>query len=90
MIPEFLPGDTFKFKWISSGTSVTDVFFNVFTGSETLVSSETMTNSGGGFWYINYTVPTSEGYYVAKTEATISGKPYKKARRFRVVNIEVD
>ena len=90
MIPEFLPGDTFKFRWVSSGTTVSDVYFNVYTGSETLVNSVQMTNSGGGHWYTNYTVPTSEGYYVAKTTATINAKPYIKARRFRVINIEVD
>jgi len=90
MIGEFEPGDTLKIRWVSSGTTPADVTYSVINGVEAVVNTGTLINSGSGLWYNNYTVPDTLGYYVVRTTATISGNEYKRAKRFRVIPLEVD
>lgn len=89
-IKEFLTGNTQKVSWISSGETATSIHYAVRDGSETLVDSATMTDSGNGHYYGLHTVPDTPGYYVVETTATINGRPYKNRERYRAIELEVD
>jgi len=89
-IKEILPGDTFKYQWISSGTTPSSATYEVLDWNETLVGSGALTSSGDGHYFIDYTSQTSEGFYVFKSTVTISAKPYIRALRFRVIELETD
>ena len=44
-----------RFKWISSGDTFSPIFVDIRDGDETLVHSATMSSSGSGHYYYNYT-----------------------------------
>jgi hypothetical protein len=87
---ELPAGDTRQFVWISSGTAPTSIYAAIFTGSETLVSSASMTSSGNGHYYANVTLPLSLGMFSAQTGATVSGKPYKRYSIIKTVKSDTD
>jgi len=90
MIKELLPGDTLRYRWISSGTAPSSFSYLVLDWTETIVDTGTLVSSGAGHFYANYTVPDSEGYYVFKSTVTINSNPYKRSTRFRVIELETD
>lgn len=90
MIKKILPGDTFEYQWISSGTLPSSASYEVFNNLEVVVNTGTLISSGNGHYYEKYTVPSSEGYYVFKSTITISAKQYIRSRRFEVIELEVD
>lgn len=85
-----LIGDTVQVTWISSGQTASAIHCAVYNGSETLVDSATMSDSGNGHYYHYHTVPNSIGFYVAETVATIGGKPYRRRVKYKAVEGEVD
>ena len=85
-----LIGDTIAITWVNSGVTPTAIGAAIYNGSETLVSSASMTSSGNGHYYRLYTLPNTPGYFVAETIATISGNPYKNRIRFKAIRGEVD
>lgn len=85
-----LRGSTFEISWVASGTQPSAVTFNVLDSSESVVNTGTLVDSGNGQWYYAYTVPSSDGFYVAKTTAIFDGNPYRNAVPFRVIELEVD
>lgn len=87
---DFLIGDTIKVSWVNSGITPTTLVYAVYTGSETLVDSASMTSSGNGFYYGLHTVPNTPGWYVIETLASISSKPYKRRTKYRAVMEDVD
>ncbi len=87
---KFLIGDTLKVSWINSGNTPTPIFAAIYNGSDTLVNSISMTDSGNGHYYSYWTLPNSIGYYVAETIATIGGQPFKRRAPFKAVKGEVD
>lgn len=89
-IYEFPAGDTRQFKWISSGTAPTNAYAALFTGSETLVSSLSMTSSGNGHFYADITLPLSLGIYSGQTVATVSDKPYRRYATIKIVKSDTD
>ena len=92
-IEDVLIGDTLRISWISSlSTSIDSSYAAVFNGSESLVDSAVMVESGSnvGHWYHDHTVPDTPGFYVAETHVTINGKPYKNRVRYQAVTGEVD
>ena len=89
-ILETLIGDTIQIIWVDSGVTPTALVAAVYTGSETLVDSGAMVSSGNGHFFKLHTVPSTPGYYVAETLATIDGFPYKRRRKYRAVLEEVD
>ena len=89
-IPRYLGGNTVSFRWISSGQSPTTIYTTVLDGSDTMVTSCAMTDSGNGHYYANITLPSTPGFYVREDVATISSLPYKKRKRMLVVPQEVD
>ena len=89
-IREFLPGDTAKVLWTNSGVTPDALVATLLTGSESLVFSADMVSSGNGHYYSYVTLPDTVGYYVAETQAIISGLPFKRRVRLRVINLEVD
>ena len=90
MIEEFIIGDTIELSWVSSGSSPSDIYAAVYDGDETMVDSMTLSSSGNGHYFFDYTLPTSTGYYVVEYVATISSNPYKSRKRFKTVRNEVD
>ena len=89
-IKKHLIGDTIQITMINSGVTPSAALAKVYDSAETLVGSGTMTTSGNGHYFYNFTIPNSTGYYVAETLATINGLPYKNRRKFKVVTGEVD
>jgi hypothetical protein len=87
---DFLCGDTIKIRWVNSGTSPSSIYAAAYTGSETLVDSAAMVDSGNGHYYHLHTIPSTPGYYVAETLATIAGKPYKNRTPYRAVLKDVN
>ena len=85
-----IAGNTVRFTWVSSGANPSSIGVNIMTGSETAVSSNTFTSSGGGLYYADVTIPSTPGYYVAEAWSTISTKPYKNRVMFKAVLGEVD
>lgn len=87
-IKDQLAGSTKVVTWVSSGASPSAISTAIFTSSEALVSSMSMTSSGNGHYYANITMPDSNGIYVNEFNATISGDLYKKRFAFRVIKGE--
>jgi len=85
-----LCGNTIKIRWINSGVSPSSLTALVYNGSGTLVDSGAMTSSGDGHYYYLHTIPSTPGYYVTETNATISGKPYKNRTPYRAVITDVN
>jgi len=91
MKPEkFLIGDTVKLTWINSGVTPTDIRATLYTGSETVINSTTMTSSGDGHYYARFTLPDTPGFYVGETYATVDGYPYKRRVTINAVIEDVD
>jgi len=84
-----LVGDTFKQTFVNSGSSANPIIASIISGSETIISSGTAVDSGNGHYYRQALV-IAPGYYVSQWEATISGNPYKRRKRFKAVLSEVD
>lgn len=84
-----LIGDTFKATFINSGGVASAISASIYNGSETLVSSQTAVDSGNGHYYRMLSVSTP-GWYVLQWDATISGNPYKRRKRFKAYLNEVD
>jgi len=87
---EVISGDTIKFKFISSGDTFSPIFVDIRNGSETLVHSATMSSSGNGHYYHNYTVVNSNGFYSGKMIGYINSLAYARPEWFRIVPMEVD
>lgn len=87
---KYLSEDTKTFTWISSGQTASPMLLSIFDGSETVVSSVSMTDSGNGHYYKAQTLPVTPGFYVVEWKATISSNPYKKRERIQIVNGTVD
>ena len=88
----FLCGDTLKVRWVNSGVSPSVITAKVYDGTEAVVDSSAMVESGSGLghYYHLHTVPNTPGWYVAETIATIVGKPYKNRERYRAVLLDVN
>ncbi len=91
-IIEVLIGDTVQITWVNSGVTPSPLIAALYTGSETIVDSGTMTESGtgNGFFFRNVTMPDTPGFYVAETLATIASLPYKRRIKIHAVLGEVD
>lgn len=90
-LTQVLVGDTFKQIFIASGTDPSVITASIIDGNETIVASGAGVNSLNGHFFRNVVGGVSTpGYYVTQWEATISGLPYKRRRRFQAVLSEVD
>jgi len=88
---ETLIGDTVQLTWIDSATAVdSDIAYSVYTGSETIVDTGTLVESGNGHYYQFITVPDAPGNYVVETLAIISGLPFKRRQMLHLTLTEVD
>jgi hypothetical protein len=88
---KYLPGDTIQFTWVSSNTTLTSGYAAVYDRNEILVSSSTLTDSGNGHYYADYTTSVgSDGYYVVELSGNINSLPRKRRIRFKVADVEVD
>lgn len=87
---EYLSGDTKRFTWVSSGQTPSPITAAVIDAKETVVSSASMVSSGNGHYYLNVTLPTTDGYYVKETKQTMAGKDYRQREKFKIVLCEVD
>lgn len=88
---ETIAGDTLIATWVNSGASPSTIVAALFTGSETIVSSGTMTSSGNGHYFKNVTIPDSgDAFYVLQTYAEIDSFPYKRRIKIHAQGFEVD
>lgn len=85
-----LIGDTIQITWVDSGVTPSGITAAIYNGSDTLINSETMTSSGNGHYFADYTIPNTPGFYVAETIATINSKPYKNRVFFKAVEEDAD
>jgi hypothetical protein len=89
-LSQFLAGNTIQFTWVSSTVTLENNYAAVFNDQETLVSSATMTSSGNGHYYANYTCAVgSDGYYVAELGGDVLSLPRRTRLRFKVSVTEV-
>jgi len=89
-IKKITSGTTRRVTWINSGATASPIYTHLLTGSETSVSSVSMTSSGNGHYYSDITLPGSAAFFVVETNATISGKIYKKKEKVQTVIDGVD
>jgi len=89
-IKRHLVGDTVRMTWISSGTTPSPIFNHLLTGSETSISSTSMTDSGNGHFFRDLTLPDTPGFYVSESVATVDSFEYKRRKRFQIILAEVD
>ena len=88
---ELLVDDTFKQTFIASGTDPSVINASILDGAGSIVSSGAGVNSLNGHFFRNISGGiNTPGYYVSQWDATISGLPYKRRLRFKVVLNEVD
>lgn len=90
MTRRFVIGDTVRVTWINSGVTPSAISAAMYDGTETLVSSATMTSSGNGHYFARFTLPTSLGYYAIETSATVDTYPYKRRALVQAVRGDVD
>lgn len=89
-LKDYLCGNTIKIQWVNSGVSPSAITAKTYTGSESVVDSAAMTDSGNGHYYHLHTIPDTPGYYVVETIATIASKPYKNRERYRAILEDVN
>jgi hypothetical protein len=90
-LPQVLVNDTFKQTFIASGTDPSVIVASVLDGNGAIVTSGAGVNSLNGHFYRNVVGGVNTpGYYVSQWDATISGLPYKRRRRFQAIINEVD
>lgn len=82
-------GSTKKISWVSSGNVADSIYAALFTGSETLISSVAMTNSGNGFYWTRITMPDSNAFFVVETKAVVETFPFKKRKFVKTDMMEV-
>lgn len=87
---DFLCGNTITLGWVNSGVTPSDITAKCFTGSETVIDSAAMVQSGTGIYYHLHTVPNTPGFYTLETIATITGKPFKNRLKYQAVLQDVD
>lgn len=88
MIDTFEPSDTIQFTWVSSVAPDAAPVFKVTGVANTVVASITATQSDTTHYYVMYTAPSSEGFYMAEwfAQKTVSGSAYNFVKKaiFRV------
>lgn len=90
-LPQVLVGDTFKQTFIASGTDPSVIVASIINGAGAIVTSGAGVNSLNGHFYRNIVGGVNTpGYYVTQWQATISGSPYKRRKRFQAILNEVD
>lgn len=90
-LPQVLVGDTFKQTFIASGTDPSVIVASIINGAGVIVTSGAGVNSLNGHFYRNIVGGVNTpGYYVTQWQATISGLPYKRRKRFQAILNEVD
>ena len=92
-IGRYEAGDTIQFTWVDSSISAIDgSSMSIIDGSEAVLVESTLTSSGNGHYYYDFTIPNSfaGASYVMKSCVTIGGKPYVRSEKFKVISVEVD
>jgi len=87
---DIIGGDTVQLTLTSSGDTFNPAFVSIYDGNETLVHSATMTDSGNGHYFHDYTSVTSDGFYSAKMVGYIGSLSYIRPEWFRITPMEVD
>lgn len=87
---KILAGTTKQSTWVSSGITASPIYVALLDGSETVVSSTSMTSSGNGHYFGLITYPNTPGFYVVEDKATVATYPYKSRQTVKVVLSEVD
>lgn len=81
--------DTIKFKFVSSGDTFNPITSYITNESGTVVGSAAMSDSGGGLYYHNFTMPNSPGFYVQTAQGYVNSLSYKRKVFLRVVTDKV-
>lgn len=87
---ECIAGTTIRTTWVSSGVAPGAISSALISGSETLISSASAVDSGGGHYYGLIDVPTSGGWYINEWIATINSRPYRNRQLVRSVRLEAE
>lgn len=90
MRPQFEPGNTVQFTFVSSIAPDAAPTFKVLNAANTAVASITAATSDSTNYYAMYTMPTTQGAYVGEWVAakTVAGSAYNFVKRF-VFNIRL-
>ena len=68
-------GSTFRATWVSSGAAASPIYYNLLSGSETMVQSWAGVDSGGGHYYVDAAVST-RGLWKGQWSAVVGANTY--------------
>ncbi len=89
VVTEFV-GSTLRTTAVSSGATISPISTALYTGSEQLVSSVSMTSSGNGFYYGDILLPMSKQWMLSEVIGVINANTYRRYQLIDVQKPEVD
>lgn len=87
---EVIAGETIRVTYDAIGATANPILSTLWSGSETLVGSVSMQDSGNGYYYALHQLPTTPAWYVNKVFAYINPNTYVKAQYIKAISPEVD
>lgn len=88
-IKQRIIGDTIRLTWVSSGAVADQIGVTAYDSDESMVGSMSMSSSGNGHYYADYTLDNTPGYNVFQTTAWVSSYPYINRTKINKVLEEV-
>lgn len=92
-VEEVIAGTTIMVTWVSSATPVSSGWSAIFSGSESLISSAQMVDSGDGrHWFAKHFVPDSPApcYWGNRVLMRIGVETYVNRQLLKSFRLEVD
>lgn len=89
IITEYI-GSTLRATLVCSGATISAGYSCLRDGSNAVVTSRAMVDSGNGFVYAELPLPNSGQWMVNEWGVTINGNAYKRFALVEVKNVETD
>lgn len=89
-VQNIIAGTTIKTTMVSSGTTIDSGYSALISGSETLVSSMSLQDSGNGHYYALHNVPNVNAWYVNEQQFIADTNTYTGRQLLRATKLEVD
>lgn len=83
-------GSTFRATFISSGALISGGYAALYDGTNTLVTSRSMVDSGNGHIYADLPLPNTPQWMVNRWCAVINQNTYTRFGMLEVKTVEVD
>jgi hypothetical protein len=86
---EWLGGTTIKLTWVNTGTIPSGLTLNLLDRNEQVVSSVSPVASGNGHYFAPLFLPTSDAYYVGRSQAVLDAATYVNRVLIKTHKLEV-